>query len=129
VKTLYLPARLLVAAGACPDQVALYRKLFPRTGAPLTPDGLAACRAAGLDIGFAARLLSPDALAEYQRVRGPAWAEYDRVRGLALAEYRRVAGLAWAECQRVRGPALAEYDRVQGLALLAGLITTLGGTK
>ena len=30
----------------------------------------------------------------------------------ALAEYNRVVGPAWAEYNRVQGPALAEYDRV-----------------
>jgi hypothetical protein len=140
MKTIYLPARLLVAADACPKQVATYRKLFPRRGAPLTPDGLAACVAAGLDVSFALRLLTPAARAEYERVRGLAGAEYERVQGPAWAEYVRGRGLAWAEYVRVRGLALAEYERVQGLAwaeyvrvtglaLLAGLIVTLGGAE
>ena len=41
-----------------------------------------------------------------------ALAEYNRVVGPALAEYERVQGPAWAEYKRVQGPALAEYDRV-----------------
>ena len=47
------------------------------------------------------------ALAEYERVKAPAWAEYLRVTAQALAEYERVKATAWAEYLRVTAPAWA----------------------
>ena len=99
-----LYARDLQAAKACPEQVALFRAHFG-DGGTVT---LAKVRKVALlfNWNWAARfLLSPAALAEYERVTASAWAQYERVSVPALAEHDRVTVPAWAEYERVRASA------------------------
>ena len=102
--------------GACSKQRALFRQTFPE-GAPVTLVAARKAVAAGLDVSWLARFLSPEGHAKYQRVTASAWAEYERVTAAARAEYDRVTAPAWAEYKRVKAAALAEYDRVTASAL------------
>ena len=43
------------------------------------------------------------ALADYQRINGPAWADYERIEKPARADYQRINGPAWADYERIRG--------------------------
>jgi cell division septum initiation protein DivIVA len=98
-------------AGACADQVALFRETFGARVAVTVPAMEAVANL--FDWEWAAQhLLSAAARAEYARARAPAWAEYERVTAAALAEYERVTAAAWAEYERVRAAAWAEYERV-----------------
>ena len=61
-------------------------------------------------------LLSHLALAEYKKVRDPAWDDYKKVRDLARAEYKKVRDPALAEWKKVCDPAWADYNKVRDLA-------------
>ena|SRR3990167_3278772 len=106
-----ITARLLESKGACADQVAKFRALWPRGVVPT--EALALEHSGTFDFQWAAiNLLSASAWAEYKRVCASAWAEYERVRGPARAEYERVCALAFVA-------AWAEYERVCALAFVA----------
>ena len=111
-----LTSRKLKLLGACSSQIALFKEL----GRDTKEITLALCvkHASQFDWNWAAKhLLSPPALAEYERVKAPALAEYKRVEAPALAKYERVEAPALAEYKRVEAPALAEYERVKAPAL------------
>ena len=116
-----ISAKRLEAAGACTDQVLLFRDTFGDKPVKINAENWAKAWEVGLNRLWLEGFLKGPARAEYERVAGPAWAEYERVRGPAWAEYERVAGAAWAEYDRVRGPAWAECERVRGAALFAAL--------
>src|SRR3990172_6840909 len=80
---------LLQKHSACADQVALFKKVFPK-GAPLTTKAVETALKRGLSVSWLSTLLSLSAWAEYKRVTAPAWAEYERVTAPASAEYKRV---------------------------------------
>jgi tryptophan-rich sensory protein len=106
--------QMLIDARACSAQVEAFERLF---GDSVNVTVAKARKVADVfDWDFATRFLDAEGLAEYERVRGPAWAEYERVVGPAWTEYKRVEGPALAEYERVEGPALAEYERVEGPA-------------
>ena len=110
-----LTVQQLRDARACADQVELFVKLTGGT-LELTRQW---CLDHAQEFDWfwgAGHLLSPAALAEYERVRAAAWAEYDRVMAPALAEYQRVMAPAWDEYQRVMAPAWAEYQRMTASA-------------
>ncbi len=122
-----LTLQQLKAAGACREQVVLFRRYFGLGGAVTLKRCLD--HASEFDWNWAANnLLSPtqraeyerieaSALAEYRRIEAPALAEYERVQAPAWAEYWRIEALAWAEYARVRASALAEYQRIEAPAL------------
>jgi hypothetical protein len=87
-----ITAALLVKHNACPDQVKIFRRVFPH-GAMPTLANLRKARRATLDVFFLEGILRWSVLAEYDKVRGPALAEYDKVCGPALAESEKVCGL------------------------------------
>jgi hypothetical protein len=106
----------LKSAGACSDQVAIFKVKFGKS--VVVTEAVALEVANSFDWNWAAAyLLSAPALAEYERVCAPALAEYERVRAPALAEYERVCAPALAEYERVCAPAWAEYERVSATAL------------
>ena len=85
---------LLKRLGACKAQREKFAELFPR-GVVVT-EALCVEHAQEFNWDWAANhLLSPEAWAEYNRVRALAWAEYNRVMAPAKAEYDRVAALAF----------------------------------
>src|SRR5262245_23504229 len=67
----------LYAIDACDKQVIGFQRLFGDSAA-VTPANWRKAIRAKLDVTFLARLLSPTAWAEYQKVRAPALAEYDK---------------------------------------------------
>jgi hypothetical protein len=94
-KSRILHLKTLQEHGACANQVKLFRKRFG--GSIRVTEAL--CVKVAQDFSFdwgAWHLLTPEALAEYERVEAQAWAEYERVEALALAEYERVRALAFA---------------------------------
>jgi hypothetical protein len=105
-----ISAKRLDAAGACSDQVRLFRDTFGDKPVKINAENWAKAGEVGLDRFWLEGFLKGPARAEYKRVRDAAWAEYKRVRDAALAEYERVCG-----------PALAEYKRVAGAALFEAL--------
>ena len=40
-------------------------------------------------------------LAEYQKIRAPAWAEYTKIRAPAWAEYTKICDPAWTEYNKI----------------------------
>ena len=80
-----LTAKDLIAKDACPKQVALFRKHFPRGGTVTLAKVLSVAEVFNWDWA-AGRLLTPSNQAEYQRAIAPALAEaeYDRARATAL---------------------------------------------
>ena len=95
---------LLKRKGACSEQVALFKELFPK-GVEITEEVCVGV-ADKFNWNWAAEnLLSVPAYAEYQRVTVPAYAEYQRVRAPAYAEYERVTAPADAKYERVRASA------------------------
>ena len=111
-----LTLETLRAKHACAEQVKRFKATFGES-VEIT-EALCASVATQFDFNWVAEnLLSPAALAEYQRVTAPALAEYERVKAPALAEYQRVVAPALTEYQRVTAPPRAEYERVTGPAL------------
>ena len=109
-----LTIKMLKDAGACAPALKRLKALFG-SSVEITEE-FCVEHASECNWGWASKLLSPEARAEYERVRASAWAEYDRVRAPARAGYNRVKGAAWEEFDRVEGAAWAEYDRVEGAA-------------
>ena len=121
-----MTSRKLRLAGACSEQIALFKALGGDKK-KITAK-LCAAHASQFDWNWAARyLLSPEKHAEYERIItqawaeyrciiAPAWAEYRRIYALALAEYERTTAPAWAEYERTTAPARAEYERIRDTA-------------
>ena len=104
----------LIDKRACRDQVDFFRSKFGES-VDVTPE-LCASVAAEFDFSWAARyLLSPPALAEYQRVDASAFAKYLRATATALAECRRVDASALAEYQRATATAFANAYNAMGV--------------
>ena len=116
-----ISAKRLEAAGACEDQVQLFRDTFGDKPARLTPENWAKAGEVGLDRLWLTRFLKGSARAGYDRVRGAARAEYSRAVDAALAEYERAVTPALAEYNRAVTAARAEYERVRDAALFAAL--------
>jgi hypothetical protein len=118
--------------GACREQRALFRQVFP-DGAPVTVKSAEKALEAGLDVFWLWHLLprptqiefnrtTAATLAEFERAAVPARAEYDRIMAPARAEYSRAVtatqtedgsdvAAALAEFERAAVPARAEYSR------------------
>ena len=79
-----ISVKRLEAAGACSDQVRLFRDTFGDKPVRLTPENWAKAGEVGLDRSWLDRFLKGPARAEYERVRDAAWAEYERVCDPAL---------------------------------------------
>lgn len=81
-----ITADLLIAEGACSDQIDLFRETFPN-GCKVT---LANCRkaaTAGLNLHWAAEHLLPEtAWATYRAAIAPAWATYEAATAPAFYE-------------------------------------------
>ena len=112
-----LTAAHLRAAGACREQVALFRRTFPGDGAALTLANLKRARAAGLDVDWCRALMDAPAQTEYERALTSARAEHTRAVASARAEYERAVASARAEHTRAFTSAQAEYDRATAPAL------------
>ena len=103
-----LTADLLSRLGACAEQVAIVRRLYPAR-VDVSKRGIARLVRAGVTgWGWARVLLAPKA----QRAYYAALAEPRRVYAAALAESRQVYDAALAEAGRVCDAAIAEPWRV-----------------
>lgn len=105
-----ISAKRLEAAGACPNQVQLFRDTFGDKAVRINAKNWEKAREVGLKRGWMVRFL-----------QGPALAEYERVRDSARAEYYRICDEDWAQRKRVRDSAVVEYEQVCGPALFAAL--------
>ena len=106
----------LIKLGACEDQLALFKKVFPR-GAELSEADVVKAAKAGLHVGWLAEnTLSGPALAEYEKVCDLAWSEFEKGRNLAWSKYEKVRVLALAKYRKVRVLALTEDDKAHALA-------------
>ncbi len=99
----------LVRAGACAEQRAVFKKLFPK-GVEVT---VALCveHASIFDWDwFASKLISdPTAWASYQDACTTAEASCQAAYATALASYKAACATAEASCQATRATALASY--------------------
>ena len=100
--TVLLPLAWLRDAGAREDQLAEVARRYP-AGVPINQRAMHALAGAGVDVWFAAQLLTGDRVAEYQRVSGPALAEYKRVCGPALLAALRAEVRHRAACRATEG--------------------------
>ncbi|MCR4341528.1 MAG: hypothetical protein NUW01_16745, partial [Gemmatimonadaceae bacterium] len=70
-------------------------------GAPITAPAIRKAYRLALDVKWLARrVLSPQALAEYEKVEGQAWAEYQKATATARAEYEKATAPALASLLR-----------------------------
>jgi hypothetical protein len=74
-------------------------------------DAIKAGKMAGL--GIAKQLLTPEALAEYEKIRQPAWEEYEKIVQPAQAEYLKIRQPAWEEYEKIQQPAWEEYEKIR----------------
>ena len=103
---LSITAAQLMAWGACPDQVQIFRATFGEE-APVTEEALAQALAAGLSIPWLVRYtLNVPAQAAFDLVHLSAhkeyqWCAYDRACDPTRAAYRRVCASAWFQLYRI----------------------------
>ena len=109
-----LTIKMLKDAGACAPELERLKGLFG-SSVEITEE-FCVKHASECNWGWASKLLSPEARAEYERVRASAWAEYDRARAPARVEYERVTDVEHAECELVSASAWAEYERARASA-------------
>ncbi len=117
-----LTSERLIELGACEEQIEKFDEIFPE-GTDVTIE-LAVQHANTFNWNWAAeKLLTTQALQEYERINAQALQEYERVRVPAWQEYRRVNAQALQEYYRVRVPALQEYQRVNAQAFAETFIS------
>ena len=92
-----LTLKTLQSHSACQSQLDLFRAHFGEA-VTVTADICMAVASVFSWDWAAQKLLSPAALADYQRVRAAALADYQRVAAPALADYERVCAAAFADC-------------------------------
>ena len=119
-----LTLKQLIDAGACQDQVDLFRQEF---GDSVNVTVAKARRYAGrFDFAWAARcLLDAPARAKYDKAHNAAraalWAKYEKAHDAALAEYGKVRAGAraalWAKYEKALDAAWAEHEKVRAGAL------------
>src|SRR3990167_8680413 len=113
----HITLKQIKAHQPCADEFRAACRLFGKRKRIAVTVEAAVAVAGQFDFAWLAqRLLTPAALAEYQRVEALAWAEYQRVEAAALAEYQRAMAAAWAEYQRTMAAAWAEYQRAKAPA-------------
>ena len=69
---------LAMLKGACHEQRHIFRTEWPN-GADATLENVQRAQAIGLNLDWGTRWFTPEALAEFQRVRAAAYAEFQRV--------------------------------------------------
>src|SRR3989304_3431569 len=67
-------------------------------------------------MGIPLGLLSPSALADYEKIRNPAWADYEKIRKSAWADYEKIENPAWADYEKIENPARADYEKIENPA-------------
>lgn len=95
--------------GACPDQIALFKRLFGDSVE--VTEALAAEHAGKFNVEWAANhLLSPQAQAAYYAVTSPSLAAYEAATARALAAYEAATARAWAAYDAATARARDAYD-------------------
>src|SRR6185437_4388090 len=109
------------AAGACPDQVRLFKRTFGN-GGEVTEGKAIAAAAAGLNLDWAARNLftatalkqyeeaTATALKQYEEATATALKQYEEARATALKQYEEARAPAWKQYEEARAPALKQYE-------------------
>src|SRR3972149_210469 len=67
-------------------------------------------------MGIPLGLLSPSALADYEKIRKSAWADYEKIENPARADYEKIENPAWADYEKIRNPARADYEKIENPA-------------
>jgi hypothetical protein len=104
----------LTDQSACKDQVDLFRTMFGES--VNVTQKLCVSVADKFDFEWAAsHLLTPSALADYERAKASAQADWERAVAPARADYRRAKGSAQADYERARAKAFAKaYNKEAG---------------
>ena len=116
-----ISAKQLEIAGACEDQVGLFRSEWGDEAVPLTKANWDRAGAIGLDRLWMRRFLSYAAQAEFDKVRYAARAECDKMRVAALDDYCKACAAALDAYDKACAAARAEYDKVCAPALFTAL--------
>jgi hypothetical protein len=101
---LHITAAMLTDKGACSDQVALFKRTFPK-GAKPTALNLAKARSAGLDYGYITAFLSAPHLAAYEAARDAHLAAYKAACAPHLAAYKAACDASLSEAFAAQGVA------------------------
>lgn len=101
-----ISAKRLEMAGACKDQVSLFRSEWGDKLVRLTQENWDRAQEIGLGRLWMYRFLGDAAGAEYHKACDAAWAECDKACDAALAEYSKVRDAVQAECDKVCAAAL-----------------------
>ena len=115
-----ISAKRLEAAGACEDQVRLFRDTFGDKPVKINAENWAKAGEVGLARYWLSCFLKGPVLLEYNRVCGAAHAEYERVAGPAWEDYMRArdaVGPAQEDYMRAISPAWEDYKQARDVAL------------
>jgi len=114
-----ITADQLQDAGACKDQVAIFRREWP-DGATATKKSIARALDLGLDLHwFAGTWLTATALEAYEKARATAWEAYEKARAPALEAYEKATAPAWEAYEKATATALEAYEKARAPALEA----------
>jgi hypothetical protein len=89
MKITKITAEMLEAEKVCGQQATLFKEIFP-DGAKITRANWEKAKGAGLSVFFCVKFLSPEKLAEYNKIRDSAWADYTKALGSTWTEYEKV---------------------------------------
>src|SRR3989304_1382091 len=64
-------------------------------------------------MGIPLGLLSPSALADYEKIRKSAWADYEKIENPAWADYEKIENPARADYEKIENPARADYEKIR----------------
>lgn len=116
---LRITARLLASKGACPDQVKLFRRTFPK-GADVTVKNALKAVSAGLDLNWAAcNLLSAPAWKAYLKATAPAWKAYKEATAPALEAYEEATATALEACKEATATDWKAYEEARAPAFVS----------
>lgn len=134
-----ISAKQLERAGACEDQVRLFRRTFGDGLIRLAPKNWGRAGLIGLNRAWLWRFLKEPALVEYKKAQNRAKCEYEMARNAAWNEYKLACGpafadtspqagavhaAAWALYRKVQKVLLAEYEKTCDALLFAALLNS-----
>ena len=124
---MFITADQLREHGACERDIEAFEERWP-DGVEITEKVcIEAFRKMGFNADWAAvHLLSPPALAQYEKARAPAWAQYVKARAAAWAQYVKARAPAWAQYVKTRASALAQYRKTAASAFWDALCADEG---
>ena len=62
-------------------------------------------------IGICEKILNEKGMAEYEKIKQPAYAEYEKICQFALAEYEKICQSAWIEYKKIQQPVFWKIAR------------------